>query len=309
MKNINNNDINNDAFKESKNSYNQIPIPNTYSQKVREAINMSNKRKTISKPHVILYSIAGAAAAVMLMFTVIVNTNTAFAATLSNVPILKDIVTVITGIDYSKTNDNVNVDVKTPQITVNPSVSGEQSAVTAAKVNKQINAAVNEYIARQEKEAEEYKQAFLATGGTIEEWNERGIDIKADYEIKYQDNKYLSLYIYMYMSAFAFSQENEYYNYDFSTGRELTLKDILGDNYIEIANKSIVSQIEKQIADDPNNIYFGYNSGDGMDTAKFTTITDETDFYLNAEGKPVVCFEKYEIAPGYMGVCEFVIEK
>ena len=113
----------------------------------------------------------------------------------------------------------------------------------------------------------------------------------------------------MYMSAFAFSQENEYYNYDFTTGREITLKDILGDDYINIANKSIISQIEKQIAEDPNNIYWGYNASEEMKDAGFTTITDDTSFYLNSDGKPVVCFAKYEIAPGYMGAREFVIDK
>lgn len=296
-------------FEESKNAYNQIPIPSTLSAKVKEAVNMSNKPKNTHKNHVLIYSVAGAVAAAMLLFVVSVNVNTAFAATLSNVPILKDIITVITGTDYSKSNDNVNVDVKIPEIKVDPSLAGDTGAVTAEEVNKQINSAVAEYVARQEKEVEEYKQAFLATGGTIDEWNARNIDIKADYDIKYQDNRYLSLYIYMYMSAFAFSQENEYYNYDFTTGREITLKDILGDDYINIANNSIISQIEKQIAEDPNKIYWGYNSNDAMGVDKFTTITDDTSFYLNSEGKPVVCFAKYEIAPGYMGACEFVIDK
>ena len=34
-----------------------------------------------------------------------------------------------------------------------------------------------------------------------------------------------------------------------------------------------------------------------------------TNFYINADGNPVVCFEKYEVSPGFMGVQEFVIEK
>lgn len=40
----------------------------------------------------------------------------------------------------------------------------------------------------------------------------------------------------------------------------------------------------------------------------FTTVDENTKFYLNEKGKPVICFAKYEIAPGFMGDQEFVIE-
>lgn len=306
-------------FNESRKAYNQIPIPSTLNWKVGEAIHMAKKSKTTSdrkavpfKRHKWLYSVAGVAAVLVLAFVVSVNASTAFAATLSKVPIIGNLVTVVTGVNYTQNynnNSNVNMDVNVPQINVDPTVTDKVTTVTAEQVNAQIKSAVDEYVAEQQKAVDEYKQAFLATGGTIDEWNARQIDIKADYEIKYQNNQYLSLYLYMSMSAFAYTQENKYYNYNFATGKELTLKDVLGDDYINIANKSIISQIEEQIASDPNKIYFGYNSGVPMDDAKFKTITDDTKFYLNADGKPVVCFAKYEIAPGYMGVCEFVIEK
>ena len=41
----------------------------------------------------------------------------------------------------------------------------------------------------------------------------------------------------------------------------------------------------------------------------FKTVDENTNFYINADGNPVVCFEKYEVSPGFMGVQEFVIEK
>ena len=42
----------------------------------------------------------------------------------------------------------------------------------------------------------------------------------------------------------------------------------------------------------------------------FSGIENEyQNFYINSEGKVVIVFEKYEIAPGYMGTQEFVIDK
>ena len=33
------------------------------------------------------------------------------------------------------------------------------------------------------------------------------------------------------------------------------------------------------------------------------------NFYINSNGKVVIVFEKYEIAPGYMGIQEFEIDE
>ena len=41
----------------------------------------------------------------------------------------------------------------------------------------------------------------------------------------------------------------------------------------------------------------------------FTTVTEDTHFYINQAGNPVVVFDKYEVAPGFMGQQEFEIVK
>ena len=39
----------------------------------------------------------------------------------------------------------------------------------------------------------------------------------------------------------------------------------------------------------------------------FKGITDDANFYFNEKNNLVFVFDKYEVAPGYMGVCEFEI--
>ena len=39
----------------------------------------------------------------------------------------------------------------------------------------------------------------------------------------------------------------------------------------------------------------------------FTSIRPDQSFYINADGALVLVFDKYEAAPGYMGVVEFTI--
>lgn len=305
-----NKDIN---FDKSRDAYNNMAIPSTLDDKVKEAINMSAGKKHTNNR--IIITVASAAAAIVVLFIVSVNTSTAFAATLSDIPVIGNIVKVVTGRSFSEKNDNVTINVDIPQINVDSTSAPDTAHVTAEQVNAVIQKTVDDYMQEQQSVIDDYKKSFLETGGTIDEWNRRTIDLAARYEVKYQDDRYLSLYLYMYMSAFAFTQDNYYYNYDFVTGRELTLKDILGDNYINIANQSIIEQITEQVNSDSNAMYWGYHPAgySGTDpfeaTDKFTTITDDTSFYLNSDGDPVICFPKYSIAPGYMGVREFVIKR
>ena len=308
-----NNQNNNIDFNKSREAYNNMAIPATLDKKVKEAVNMSADR-TKKKNHAII-AIVSAAAAIVILFIAGVNTSTAFAATLSDIPVIGSIVKVVTGRSFSEKNDNVTINVDIPQIDVDSTSASDTAHVTAEQVNAVIQKTVDDYMQEQQSVIDDYKKSFLETGGTIDEWNRRTIDLAARYEVKYQDDRYLSLYLYMYMSAFAFTQDNYYYNYDFVTGRELTLKDILGDDYIDIANRSIIDQITEQVNSDSNAMYWGYHPAgySGTDpfeaTDKFTTITDDTSFYLNSDGDPVICFPKYSIAPGYMGVREFVIKR
>ena len=39
----------------------------------------------------------------------------------------------------------------------------------------------------------------------------------------------------------------------------------------------------------------------------FTTIKADQNFYITEEGKLVIVFDEYEVAPGYMGIVEFEI--
>ena len=308
-----NNQNNNIDFNKSREAYNNMAIPATLDKKVKEAVTMSADR-TKKKNHAII-AIVSAAAAIVILFIAGVNTSTAFAATLSDIPVIGSIVKVVTGRSFSEKNDNVTINVDIPQIDVDSTSASDTAHVTAEQVNAVIQKTVDDYMQEQQSVIDDYKKSFLETGGTIDEWNRRTIDLAARYEVKYQDDRYLSLYLYMYMSAFAFTQDNYYYNYDFVTGRELTLKDILGDDYINIANRSIIDQITEQVNSDSNAMYWGYHPAgySGTDpfeaTDKFTTITDDTSFYLNSDGDPVICFPKYSIAPGYMGVREFVIKR
>ncbi|WP_405729393.1 RsiV family protein, partial [Anaerotignum sp.] len=151
-----------------------------------------------------------------------------------------------------------------------------------------------------------YKEAFFATGGTEAEWADRTMSLYIDYEVKHFADDILSLQVTTAKSWVAAEEAYHFYNMDLANDTELTLADVLGENYVEICNKSITDQIEARLGMDENAAFFGFGDDDGL-IEGFTTVTEDTPFYLNAEGDVVISFPEYSIAPGSMGIQEFVI--
>ena len=91
-----------------------------------------------------------------------------------------------------------------------------------------------------------------------------------------------------------------YYNVDMETGKDITLEQLFGPNYKELLNQEIKEQIVYRTEHNENEIFF---DGD----LAFQTIADDQNFYLKDDHTAVIVFDKYEIAPGYMGFVEFEV--
>ena len=93
------------------------------------------------------------------------------------------------------------------------------------------------------------------------------------------------------------------YNLDLTNGKELTLRDLLGPEWKSIANQAVKIGIYQRSKIE-GNVYFNMEEFG----TEFESIEDDQPFYINEAGNPVLMFEKYEIAPGYMGEQEFEIQ-
>ena len=77
-----------------------------------------------------------------------------------------------------------------------------------------------------------------------------------------------------------------------------------GVNYIDPISDSIKEQMQERMDADENLYYWLH---DEIEDMNFKSITEDATFYINDAGKLVIVFDKYEVAPGYMGICEFEI--
>jgi len=199
---------------------------------------------------------------------------------------------VATALAYDKMDGDIAVSVKIPEIQWGPSVSQARQE----QVNAGIRSLCEQYVEKAEDQARQYRRAFLDTGGSEAEWKAHGIEVSVWYEILAQTDDYLSLGIMGKDNWSRAHYQAKYYTFDCRTGEIVTLQDILGDEYQRIADVSIQRQMVHRWNGKP---YYG----------AFTGVDEDTSFYVNERGNPVVVFPAYEIAPGSEGRPEFEIIK
>ncbi|WP_349654902.1 RsiV family protein [Neobacillus sp. DY30] len=78
-------------------------------------------------------------------------------------------------------------------------------------------------------------------------------------------------------------------------------------NYIETISENIKDQMKQQMKEDKTKVYWILDAGVENPIDPFENITANHNFYINQDNKLVISFDKYEVAPGYMGVVEFII--
>ena len=283
-----------------KQRYEEIPIPEELAVRVQQEITKSRNRQSQKETHWLRYAravrtLGTAAAAVVLVFTLALNTVPAFAVEAAQLPVIGTLARVLTFRSYETEQDDIGVSVEIPSI----EMIEEDTGIRVDAINREILDRCDRYVQRELARAEDYRTAFLETGGTPEEWAAHTIKIKVDYEILQQDDSYLSFVVRGSENWSGAGSETRYYNLDLTTGKEVTLRDLLGDDYENLANESIRGQIAER--EQAGMVFFPEDAGG------FSGISEDTQFYINANHNPVIVFAKYEIANGAAGEIEFEI--
>ena len=295
-------------IEDARKRYEEIPIPAELSGRVRAAIVRSEeKRKSqrqriptvrIRRKHRIWGTCAGMAAALVLVFTTALNTNTAFAEMAAGLPVIGAAARILTFRSYERDEGDWKISGEIPSVEM---IAKDTNGLDSA-LNQEVYDLCSQYADEAVERAREYKKAFMETGGTEEEWEAHDINIHVGYEIKAQTEAYLSFAVQGTENWSSAYSETKYYNIDLKDNKMVTLADVLGHDYARIADESILRQMENM--EEKEGIAFWSKSEGG-----FTGVTDKTVFYMNEKENPVIVFDKYEIAPGAYGKLEFEIDK
>ncbi|CFY08248.1 Domain of unknown function DUF4163 [Syntrophomonas zehnderi OL-4] len=198
---------------------------------------------------------------------------------------------LITTEKIQKKNSILEIDIAYPVI----------SGLTDVNFQKQLNDYIKKQVTTAKDEiqmqAEEYAREAKKNG-----WEVRPYQLSIDYDLKTNDEDFLSLTItyYTYTGGANGMTVVGSINIDKKANKSIQLKDLFpaGTDFKTKINNEIVKQIEMR-SKDKEEIFF---EGD----MAFKSISDSQGFYLK-DNDIVIIFPQYEIAPGAMGIPEFAI--
>lgn len=256
---------------------------------IKEAGKMKEKRTGG-----IRFAVAAAAVAAGL-FVILPNTSGTIAHAMEQIPIIGQLVKVVTFRDYEYESDRNMADIEVPEIKPEEQLADstlqENIDRTTAEINAEIQSITDELIAEFEKNLDE-------------EMGYQDVAVKS--EVLATTPEYFTLKLICYQGAGSGYQWNYFYTIDLNTGERLQLKDIFeeGADYITPISENIKVQMQERM-DADESVYYWLN--DEIEEWNFKAITDETSFYLNERGNVVIGFNEGDVAPMYMGTVEFEI--
>lgn len=285
-------------------------------QKMEEAKNMEMHQQN----HTGIWKITAAAAVLIGAFILLPNTSAAMANAMEQIPLIGQLVKVVTFRDYQYESDRNMADIEIPEIQPadnnstnnldnhadSNTVSDNTNNSTQGNINSNVQENLNRTTAEINAEIREVTDKLIAEFEANLKAEGGYQDVVVKSEILTTTPEYFTLKLICYQGAGSGYQWNYFYTIDLNTGERLQLKDIFADgaDFITPISDNIKQQMQEQM-DADENVYYWLN--DEIEEWNFKAITEETSFYLNEKGNVVIGFNEGDVAPMYMGTVEFEI--
>ena len=200
-----------------------------------------------------------------------VNLNPTFADTLESIPVLGSMIKIINFRNYRIDENGFDISID---------VFEEEGKKQYDEYIKEINKLKSEGL-----EGKEYAKSW--------------------YEVITDTDDILSIVVYNYSAQASSNTTRKFYNIDKKNQTVLTLEGMFeGTDYVNVISKNIKEQMTDRMKKNPEESYW---LNDEMVDNNFEKIEKNQDFYINDKNQLVICFDKYDVAPGSEGLVEFAI--
>jgi hypothetical protein len=277
-----------DRLSELKRAYEETPVPQELHAMIERLCGRERPRLRLWRP------MALAAACALILFVVAINAMPAVAESLEEVPVLGPVVRVLTFASYRLEEQGVKARIDIAQITGLENVELEEA------INAELRADGQALLEQFHRDVAELKARF-GEQETIH------ITFETYYDVKCANDEVFSLQVEYFWAAGGSDTQRKFYNIDQRTGELITLDALFvdGSDYLTVINDYLIAQMRAETREDGRSIYWVNDDDAAMD--RFTGIRADHGFYISEAGKLVIAFDKYEVAPGYVGTPEFEI--
>lgn len=268
-----------------KKEYMDIPIPKELDFVVAKAIKKARKKKTPFKYYI------SAAVAAAIIFVSAINISPVVANGFSEIPVLNKIVKVLTFREYKIDENTYQANLKVPGI--------------ENLENKALEESLN---AKYLQENEKLYNEFMADMEEMKKQGEGHLGVDSGFEVKTDNDRILSIARYTVNTVGSSSTVMKYDTIDKKKEILISLPSLFKDDrYVSVISENIIEQMKAKMKADPNAFFWFEGNEENIYFDGFKSIKKDQNFYINEDNKLVISFDKYEIAPGYMGVIDFVI--
>lgn len=217
-----------------------------------------------------------------ILFLVIAVQNSKFKAFASEIPLLGEVISVITGEVFIHNNDKGSITITVPLI------KNEQS------IYKELNKL---YL---EDGQVEYQNSL----NEIESMRNQQMDINGHYSVLVNDDKFLVIHQSTEKIVGSSMVSKKFTTIDKQNEVVLSLSMLFKNaNYQKDLSEEVTKQMKERISKSSDMVYWPLENDDAYN------MNEDPEFYINDDHELVLHFDKYEIAPGYMGPQEFTINK
>ena len=284
-----------DKLKEMKQEYEKITMSEDAYKKMRQRMDQAKKENRMMKKKNVYKGLAAVAAA-MAVVVALPNTSSTVANAMQSIPVFGDFVKVVTFRDYQYDSDKKTADVSVPEVVVDADANtenAEQLKESTEQINAEIQKISDQWI-------KEFKKDLAKDGYK---------DMQISSEVIKTTDDYFTLKLTCTQTEASGYEENHYFTLNRKTGKQLKLADLYSGeaDYKKRISDNIKKQMREQMKADENVSY--WLDDKDMPEINFKEITDDTAFYINEDGKLVICFNEGDVAPMYMGAVQFVIEE
>lgn len=276
-----------DKYIKSKVAKEQTDIPDSVKKRIEQTLADLPEKKPVIKQIRILPRIAASAACfVFIILFLLPNVSVTYAQALEPIPVIGDIVRVVTIRNYFYSDDKHEMDIDVPKI------EGDNDA--AENINQDITQLTETLV-------QEFYEEVELIG------DEGHSSIYLDYETVTNTDTWFTLKIRVHVAAGSSNTYYKFYHIDKRTNEIVKLGDLANDNsFYDVLVEEIKRQMKAQMETDSSIVYWLEESIIGKDCV---SLTENHNFYWNDNGDLVIIFDKYEVCPGAMGTPEFVIDK
>lgn len=276
-----------DKYLKKRLSEEQIEIPNSVKNQIENTLQtlpeMENEKKPLFRYH--RFAIATACIVFVAIF-LLPNISVAYAKTMEKIPFIGDIVRVVTIRNYYYSDEMHEMDIKVPKIE-------NENTEAFTSINSEIQELTDTLLKEFNKDMEQIG-------------NNGHSSLYIDYDVVMNTDTWFTLKIQIVRATGSGSTTYKYYHLDKITGKIIELGDIaISEEFYGKVEQEIENQMLEEMKHDDDKIYWVQDDTFG----NTVNIDSQHNFYWDEKGNLIIPFDKYEVAPGYMGSPEFTIDK